>query len=75
MAVGFSLKNIWQLTPRNNLSSLAFHPSVSAHTHLALETVQTPSYTAIRLYCYTVAAKPPNTQGYKLLSLIASVKK
>uniref|UniRef100_A0A8C1CVJ4 hyaluronoglucosaminidase n=1 Tax=Cyprinus carpio carpio TaxID=630221 RepID=A0A8C1CVJ4_CYPCA len=25
MAVGFSLKNIWQLTPRNNLSSLAFH--------------------------------------------------
>uniref|UniRef100_A0A673JP07 hyaluronoglucosaminidase n=1 Tax=Sinocyclocheilus rhinocerous TaxID=307959 RepID=A0A673JP07_9TELE len=34
MAVGFSLKNIWQLTPRNNLSSLAFQPSVSAHTHL-----------------------------------------
>ncbi|KAG1958379.1 cell surface hyaluronidase [Pimephales promelas] len=29
MAVGFSLKNIWQLTPRNNLSSLAFHPSVN----------------------------------------------
>uniref|UniRef100_A0A673JNX2 G8 domain-containing protein n=1 Tax=Sinocyclocheilus rhinocerous TaxID=307959 RepID=A0A673JNX2_9TELE len=29
MAVGFSLKNIWQLTPRNNLSSLAFQPSVS----------------------------------------------
>ncbi|KAL0193617.1 hypothetical protein M9458_011913, partial [Cirrhinus mrigala] len=27
MAVGFSLKNIWQLTPRNNLSSLAFQPS------------------------------------------------
>uniref|UniRef100_A0A8C1R1H6 hyaluronoglucosaminidase n=1 Tax=Cyprinus carpio TaxID=7962 RepID=A0A8C1R1H6_CYPCA len=25
MAVGFSLKNIWQLTPRNHLSSLAFH--------------------------------------------------
>uniref|UniRef100_A0A671KE17 Transmembrane protein 2-like n=1 Tax=Sinocyclocheilus anshuiensis TaxID=1608454 RepID=A0A671KE17_9TELE len=29
MAVGFSLKNIWQLTPRNNLSSLAFQPSVT----------------------------------------------
>lgn len=29
MAVGFSLKNIWQLTPRNNLSALAFHPSVT----------------------------------------------
>ncbi|XP_051959131.1 cell surface hyaluronidase [Xyrauchen texanus] len=28
-AVGFSLKNIWQLTPRNNLSSLSFHPSVT----------------------------------------------
>ncbi|TRY81913.1 hypothetical protein DNTS_013379 [Danionella cerebrum] len=28
-AVGFSLKNIWQLTPRNNLSSLAFHSSVT----------------------------------------------
>ncbi|XP_051749548.1 cell surface hyaluronidase [Ctenopharyngodon idella] len=28
-AVGFSLKNIWQLTPRNNLSSLAFQPSVT----------------------------------------------
>uniref|UniRef100_A0A672Z5B6 hyaluronoglucosaminidase n=1 Tax=Sphaeramia orbicularis TaxID=375764 RepID=A0A672Z5B6_9TELE len=24
-AVGFSLKNTWQLTPRNNLSQLAFH--------------------------------------------------
>uniref|UniRef100_A0A8C2PV14 Cell migration inducing hyaluronidase 2 n=1 Tax=Cyprinus carpio TaxID=7962 RepID=A0A8C2PV14_CYPCA len=29
MAVGFSLKNIWQLTPRNHLSSLAFQPSVT----------------------------------------------
>ncbi|ROI27742.1 Cell surface hyaluronidase, partial [Anabarilius grahami] len=29
MAVGFSLKNIWQLTPRNNLSSLAFQPTVT----------------------------------------------
>uniref|UniRef100_A0A674MNE0 Cell migration inducing hyaluronidase 2 n=1 Tax=Takifugu rubripes TaxID=31033 RepID=A0A674MNE0_TAKRU len=28
-AVGFSLKNTWQLTPRNNLSQLSFHPSVS----------------------------------------------
>ena len=28
-AVGFSLKNTWQLTPRNNLSRLHFHPSVS----------------------------------------------
>lgn len=28
-AVGFSLKNTWQLTPRNNLSRLSFHPSVS----------------------------------------------
>ncbi|KAI5625255.1 transmembrane protein 2 isoform X1, partial [Silurus asotus] len=28
-AVGFSLKNAWQLTPRNNLSSLSFLPSVS----------------------------------------------
>ncbi|CAL8250805.1 unnamed protein product [Boreogadus saida] len=27
-AVGFSLKNTWQLTPRNNLSRLHFHPSV-----------------------------------------------
>ncbi|KAM9446380.1 cell surface hyaluronidase [Clarias gariepinus] len=28
-AVGFSLKNVWQLTPRNNLSSLSFLPSVT----------------------------------------------
>lgn len=28
-AVGFNLKNTWQLTPRNNLSQLAFHNSVS----------------------------------------------
>ncbi|KAI7813586.1 cell surface hyaluronidase [Triplophysa rosa] len=28
-AVGFSLKNIWQLSPRNNLSSLAFQPHVT----------------------------------------------
>ncbi|XP_060738848.1 cell surface hyaluronidase [Tachysurus vachellii] len=28
-AVGFSLKNAWQLTPRNNLSSLSFLPSVT----------------------------------------------
>ncbi|XP_076127565.1 cell surface hyaluronidase [Alosa pseudoharengus] len=27
-AVGFNLKNTWQLTPRNNLSSLSFSPSV-----------------------------------------------
>ncbi|XP_061836545.1 cell surface hyaluronidase [Nerophis lumbriciformis] len=27
-AVGFSLKNTWQLTPRNNMSHLHFHPSV-----------------------------------------------
>ncbi|XP_013887034.1 cell surface hyaluronidase [Austrofundulus limnaeus] len=27
-AVGFNLKNTWQLTPRNNLSQLSFHPSV-----------------------------------------------
>ncbi|XP_029017539.1 cell surface hyaluronidase isoform X2 [Betta splendens] len=27
-AVGFSLKNTWQLTPRNNLSQLTFHPTV-----------------------------------------------
>ncbi|XP_029999762.1 cell surface hyaluronidase isoform X2 [Sphaeramia orbicularis] len=27
-AVGFSLKNTWQLTPRNNLSQLAFHNTV-----------------------------------------------
>ncbi|XP_051541641.1 cell surface hyaluronidase-like isoform X1 [Myxocyprinus asiaticus] len=32
MAVGFSLKNIWQLTPRNSLSFLAFHPSVTRRT-------------------------------------------
>ncbi|XP_023659045.2 cell surface hyaluronidase [Paramormyrops kingsleyae] len=25
-AVGFNLKNTWQLTPRNNLSGLSFHP-------------------------------------------------
>ncbi|KAG5841242.1 hypothetical protein ANANG_G00197470 [Anguilla anguilla] len=28
-AVGFNLKNTWQLTPRNNLSSLSFEPSVT----------------------------------------------
>ncbi|XP_030647265.1 cell surface hyaluronidase [Chanos chanos] len=28
-AVGFNLKNTWQLTPRNNLSSLSFQPSVT----------------------------------------------
>uniref|UniRef100_A0AAR2JE45 G8 domain-containing protein n=1 Tax=Pygocentrus nattereri TaxID=42514 RepID=A0AAR2JE45_PYGNA len=28
-AVGFNLKNVWQLTPRNNLSSLYFLPSVT----------------------------------------------
>uniref|UniRef100_A0A8B9KB70 Cell migration inducing hyaluronidase 2 n=1 Tax=Astyanax mexicanus TaxID=7994 RepID=A0A8B9KB70_ASTMX len=28
-AVGFNLKNVWQLTPRNNLSSLSFLPSVT----------------------------------------------
>uniref|UniRef100_A0A8C7ZNJ3 hyaluronoglucosaminidase n=1 Tax=Oryzias sinensis TaxID=183150 RepID=A0A8C7ZNJ3_9TELE len=27
-AVGFNLKNNWQLTPRNNLSQLSFHPDV-----------------------------------------------
>ncbi|KAM8866345.1 cell surface hyaluronidase isoform 1-T2 [Synchiropus picturatus] len=31
-AVGFSLKNNWQLTPRNNLSQINFHPSVSLRT-------------------------------------------
>lgn len=29
-AVGFNLKNTWQLTPRNNLSSISFEPSVSS---------------------------------------------
>ncbi|XP_041855255.1 cell surface hyaluronidase [Melanotaenia boesemani] len=28
-AVGFSLKNMWQLTPQNNLSQLSFHPFVA----------------------------------------------
>lgn len=28
-AVGFNLKNTWQLTPRNNLSQLAFHHTVN----------------------------------------------
>ncbi|XP_043967046.1 cell surface hyaluronidase [Gambusia affinis] len=28
-AVGFNLKNTWQLTPRNNLSRLSFHPNVA----------------------------------------------
>uniref|UniRef100_A0A8C7DF06 hyaluronoglucosaminidase n=1 Tax=Oncorhynchus kisutch TaxID=8019 RepID=A0A8C7DF06_ONCKI len=28
-AVGFNLKNTWQLTPRNNLSKLSFQPTVS----------------------------------------------
>lgn len=32
-AVGFSLKNTWQLTPRNNLTRLRFHPSVSGSGH------------------------------------------
>uniref|UniRef100_A0A8C6USK0 hyaluronoglucosaminidase n=1 Tax=Neogobius melanostomus TaxID=47308 RepID=A0A8C6USK0_9GOBI len=33
-AVGFNLKNTWQLTPRNNLSQLAFHSTVSIHVSL-----------------------------------------
>uniref|UniRef100_A0A1A8UJ54 hyaluronoglucosaminidase n=1 Tax=Nothobranchius furzeri TaxID=105023 RepID=A0A1A8UJ54_NOTFU len=28
-AVGFNLKNTWQLTPRNNLSQLSFHPTAT----------------------------------------------
>lgn len=28
-AVGFNLKNTWQLTPRNNLSQVSFHSTVS----------------------------------------------
>ncbi|XP_066513496.1 cell surface hyaluronidase-like [Hoplias malabaricus] len=28
-AVGFNLKNVWQLTPRNNLSSVSFLPSAT----------------------------------------------
>ncbi|KAF3850731.1 hypothetical protein F7725_012503, partial [Dissostichus mawsoni] len=31
-AVGFNLKNTWQLTPRNNLSQLSFHPTVGLQT-------------------------------------------
>lgn len=31
-AVGFSLKNTWQLTPRNNLSQLNFHSTVGLRT-------------------------------------------
>ncbi|CAM9116119.1 unnamed protein product [Lampetra planeri] len=31
-AVGFSLKNTWQLTPRNNMSQLSFHSTVSLRT-------------------------------------------
>ncbi|XP_067377466.1 cell surface hyaluronidase isoform X1 [Channa argus] len=31
-AVGFNLKNTWQLTPRNNLSQLSFHSSVGLRT-------------------------------------------
>lgn len=30
-AVGFNLKNTWQLTPRNNLSQLSFHSTVRTH--------------------------------------------
>lgn len=30
-AVGFNLKNTWQLTPRNNLSQLNFHSTVSKY--------------------------------------------
>lgn len=33
-AVGFNLKNTWQLTPRNNLSELSFHSTVSKHLGL-----------------------------------------
>lgn len=33
-AVGFNLKNTWQLTPRNNLSELNFHSTVSRHLGL-----------------------------------------
>lgn len=33
-AVGFNLKNTWQLTPRNNLSQLSFHSTVSKHPGL-----------------------------------------
>lgn len=32
-AVGFNLKNTWQLTPRNNLSQLSFHSDVSQRPH------------------------------------------
>uniref|UniRef100_A0A7N8YHJ8 Cell migration inducing hyaluronidase 2 n=1 Tax=Mastacembelus armatus TaxID=205130 RepID=A0A7N8YHJ8_9TELE len=31
-AVGFNLKNNWQLTPRNNLSQLSFHSTVGLQT-------------------------------------------
>ncbi|XP_019949359.2 cell surface hyaluronidase [Paralichthys olivaceus] len=31
-AVGFNLKNTWQLTPRNNLSQLSFHSTVGLKT-------------------------------------------
>uniref|UniRef100_A0A665X555 hyaluronoglucosaminidase n=1 Tax=Echeneis naucrates TaxID=173247 RepID=A0A665X555_ECHNA len=31
-AVGFNLKNTWQLTPRNNLSQLSFHSTVELQT-------------------------------------------
>ncbi|KAI1900050.1 hypothetical protein AGOR_G00046010 [Albula goreensis] len=31
-AVGFNLKNTWQLTPRNNLSAISFQPSVTLKT-------------------------------------------
>uniref|UniRef100_A0A3B4YHV6 hyaluronoglucosaminidase n=1 Tax=Seriola lalandi dorsalis TaxID=1841481 RepID=A0A3B4YHV6_SERLL len=31
-AVGFNLKNTWQLTPRNNLSQLSFHSNVGLRT-------------------------------------------
>uniref|UniRef100_A0A8D3BWS0 Cell migration inducing hyaluronidase 2 n=1 Tax=Scophthalmus maximus TaxID=52904 RepID=A0A8D3BWS0_SCOMX len=31
-AVGFNLKNTWQLTPRNNLSQLSFHSTVGLRT-------------------------------------------
>ncbi|XP_068166086.1 cell surface hyaluronidase [Antennarius striatus] len=31
-AVGFNLKNTWQLTPRNNLSKLSFQPTVGLRT-------------------------------------------
>lgn len=43
-AVGFSLKNTWQLTPRNNLSHLSFQSTVSGFKNDVVLTLQNTAF-------------------------------